>query len=177
MKRMNSLAMATLAVLTLVLSGCASSGNAGPVEADAAAQTTTTQSECTGVWAQVDFEAESNASCVDAVGPITALQAFESANFALEPVSTSDQFFACRIDGLPAAGETLEYNGETYTPDCSDFGPMWAYWGLYVDAGNGWEYALEGAGTQLMQPGQAVAFVWQFGDTEAEPTLPHASTD
>lgn len=51
--------------------------------------------------------------------------------------------------------------------------PMWAYWGLIVDTNAGWDYAMEGAASREVEPGQAVAFVWQFGDN-TEPTLPTA---
>lgn len=171
MKTIARAGIALFAAAGLVLSGCSAQGGSAPEPADTRIDTSDLKrADCDGVWAQIDFEADMLTTCVDAERPITALEAFEQAGFELEGVKTSDQFFACRIEGRPAA-EKLEYEGESYTPDCADFGPEWAWWGLFIDTGSGWEFAMEGASTQQVGPGEAIGFVWQFGDT-SEPVLP-----
>lgn len=173
-----SAGVALLAAAALVLSGCAAepteeSGNGSTPETTEAAPVT--QAECEGVWTVAEFgdlEAENVSTCVDTDEAITASEAFVSAGIELSE-STAFAGAICRVDGQPAADVELEYEGETHVEDCENMGPMWAYWGLFVDTGAGWEYAMEGAATQEVEPGQAVAFVWQFGDT-TEPTLPAA---
>lgn len=181
-------AIAALA-LALVVSGC-TTGQGGADSGSPSTETTapgaSTQNsgngaaECSGVRVVVDYgdlDEASDASgwedhCIDTDEPVTAIAAFEAAHVELEGVTTSDAFFACRIGGEPAADRTLEFDGETYTSgSCDDFGPIWAWWGLFADTGNGWEFAQEGAETLEVAPGEAVAFAFQFGDT-TETRLP-----
>lgn len=176
MKSIKTSLLTLLAVVGLALSGCAGAApESTSAPGDEATVEEVTRDECDGVWAVADFGelgTENTEVCVTATGPITAIEAFESAGFELQGVSTSDQFFACRINGLPEG--TLEHEGDTYEVDCADFGPVWAWWGLFIDTGNGWEFAMEGAELQEVAPGEAVAFAWQFGDT-SESRLPAAS--
>lgn len=160
---------------SLALTGCGA-GSAG-VTADSEPTSTTgpATEECAGVSVVVEFgslDIDGITECVDPGEPITAVQAFELASVEL----TEGQAFAgsiCRVGGAPAADLQLSYSGQSYTEDCTAMGPVWAYWGLFVDLGNGWEYAQEGAATQQVEPGQGIAFSWQFGDT-TEPQLPAA---
>lgn len=161
-----------LAAAVFALSGCA----AGPADGPKSGNTgsgATTQAECEGVWTVAEFgdlKAENLGVCVDTDKTITAAEAFDKAGIGLSE-STAFAGAICRVGGQPAADTKLEYKGETHVEDCKSMGPMWAYWGLFVDTGEGWGYAMNGAATQELGPGQAVAFVWQFGDT-SEPVLP-----
>ncbi|MGK0714782.1 hypothetical protein [Leucobacter sp. W1153] len=159
----------------LVLAGCAAESAPAPSESDSSATSVPGAAECTGVSVVVEFgslEAEPITECADVSEPITAVQAFEAAGVEL----TEGQAYPgsiCRVEGEPAADRELSYSGERYTENCSAMGPVWAYWGLFVDLGAGWEYAQEGAATQLVEPGQGIAFAWQFGDT-TDPQIPAA---
>lgn len=164
--------IALLAVAALAATGCS---GGSPVSDPPATATDTPVLVCEGVRVVVDpgdLEGAAVDTCLEVDAPLTAIDAFQQAGVDLEGVSTSDMFFACRIDGQPEAGITLEYDGETYSSgDCADFGPVWAWWGLFADAGAGWEFAQEGAESLEVAPGEAVAFAFQFGDT-IEPRLP-----
>jgi hypothetical protein len=168
-----------LAATALGLAGCSSPGAGDETPAADAnggsGDTAIVAGDCAGVRVVVDpgeLEGADVDTCVETDAPITAVKAFEAADVELVGVSTSDAFFACRVAGAPAADEALEYEGESYTSgDCADFGPIWAWWGLFEDSGSGWEFAQEGADTLELAPGDAVAFAFQLGDT-AEPRLP-----
>lgn len=160
----------------LALSGCAS-GTSTEAASSAASTPTTAPAagECAGVQVVVDFgELGGDAldECVETDQTLTAAEAFAEAGIEL---SESEAFAGavCRVAGAPAADTELEFEGETYREDCVNMGPVWAYWGLFIDTGDGWGYAQEGASTQQLEPGQGIAFAWQFGDT-TEPRLPEA---
>ncbi|CAG7610076.1 hypothetical protein ACFPZL_08815 [Leucobacter soli] len=162
---------ALLAAAALTLTGCVGVESEVPA---AAPEDSATSEVCAGVETVVDFGELGGApetGCAETDAAITAAEAFQQAGVELEGVAASDQFFACRVAGAPAADQELEYEGEGYTADCAGFGPAWAWWGLFVDTGEGWAFAQEGAETQQVEPGQRVAFAWQFGDT-TEPRLP-----
>lgn len=160
---------------SLALAGCGAETTAVPGAADSTASSGAPDEQCAGVAVVVEFgglDADAISECAEISEPVTALQAFERAGVEL----TEGQAFPgsiCRVEGAPAADLELSYLGETYTEGCSSMGPAWAYWGLFVDQGAGWEYAQEGAATQQVEPGQGIAFAWQFGDT-TEPQLPTA---
>ncbi len=170
---------AALLTVSLALAGCTSGGStdesANGTTSPSATQTTDAaeSTECAGVRVVVEFGElgdEPVDACADTDEAITAAEAFSLAGVEL----TEGQAYAgsiCRVEGEPAAGAELSYEAETYTEECTAMGPVWAYWGLFVDQGDGWAYAQEGASTQLLEPGQGVAFAWQFGDT-SEPQLP-----
>ena len=169
--------LGALAILgsSLALAGCGTQTTAAPAASDSTATSEPAAVECAGVVVVVEFgglDAHAISECAETSEPVTALQAFERAGVEL----TEGQAFPgsiCRVEGAPAADLELSYLGETYTEGCSSMGPVWAYWGLFVDQGAGWEYAQEGAATQQVEPGQGIAFAWQFGDT-TEPLLPAA---
>lgn len=163
-----------LAAAALALTGCAADDSNGDGSGSTGADTAPALGECSGVRVVVDpgeLDADVIDTCVETSSPVTAIEAFEAANVELEGVATSDMFFACRVAELPSATDALEYEGESYTADCADFGPVWAWWGLFEDTGDGWVFAQEGAETLEVAPGEAVAFAFQFGDT-TEPRLP-----
>lgn len=169
-------------VAALVLSGCSANGSDAngndasandANDANTGANPSTSVSECAGIEVVVDFGALNEPAvqhCLDTDIAVTAAQAFIDTGVEL----SESQAFAgaiCRVDGHPAESVALEYDGETYTEDCVNMGPVWAYWGLFIDTGEGWGYAQEGAASQHVEPGEAIAFAWQFGDT-TEPRLP-----
>lgn len=165
---------AVLLAAALTMASCA----AEPVVESAAPSDASAPSNgavCEGVRVVVDFGELGEPgldACADTDETVTALEAFNLAGVTL----TEGEAFPgsiCRIDGAPAADLELSYSGETHTEDCVNMGPVWAYWGLFLDAGTGWEYAQKGVAEQPVEPGQSIAFAWQFGDT-AEPQLPTA---
>ena len=160
---------------SFVLMGCGAETAAVPADSETTSTSAPAIEECAGITVVVEFgslDTEGIVECADTSEPITAVQAFELVSVEL----TEGQAFPgsiCRVDEAPAADLELSYSGQTYTEDCTAMGPVWAYWGLFVDLGNGWEYAQSGAATQVVEPGQGIAFSWQFGDT-TEPQLPAA---
>ncbi len=163
-----SLSLIALTATTGALAGCAEApsdeytANEIPLETGA-----TDSDDCLGVRVVVEYGALGGApaeACAESTVEITAAEAFTLAGFELtEGLAFPGAF--CRVNGVPDADTELTFNGERYTEDCAALGPAWAYWGLFVDLGDGWAYAEEGAATQPVAPGQSVAFAWQFGDT------------
>ena len=156
---------AALALLAaLALAGCAQATPdvaPTPVASDA----------CGGVEVVVDFgllDAPSVNECVDA-GP--AVNAMADAGVTTEgTVDWGDQI-VCRVDGRPAADETVEVEGaEPFIEACQSMPAAIAYWALWVKsaADAEWEYAQEGLATLELEAGQSVGLVYTTG-TESTP--------
>jgi hypothetical protein len=156
---------AALALLAaLALAGCAS---AAPL----ATPTPAAPDACAGVEVVVDFgvlDAPSIDECVDA-GP--AVDTVADAGVTTEgTVDWGDQI-VCRVDGRPAADETVEVDGaEPFVEACQSMPAATAYWALWVklSADGEWEYAQEGLSTLQLEPGQSVGLVYTTG-TESTP--------
>ena len=161
--------LAAAAVLGLTLTGCTPEAR-GQDETPPVG----TAAQCTGIEVIVDFgelHDEHYSGCLETDEVLTAAEVFADSQIELTENSTIAGAI-CRVQGWPKADETLEYDGETYVETCEEMGPVWAYWGLFINSGDAWEYAQEGAATQEVKPGEGIAFSWQFGDT-TEPRLPH----
>lgn len=167
-------AVCAFGAAALMLAGCATTPAADPaVSESAAVSTPAAATECAGVRVVVEFGelgGDPIDACADTSTEITAVEAFQLAGVELTE-GQAHPGAICRVEGEPGADVELSYNGEVYVEDCAALGPVWAYWGLFVDSGEGWSYAEEGAATQPVAPGEGVAFAWQFGDT-AEAQLP-----
>ena len=169
-----SAAATGLAAALLMLVGCAPAPADDPAAPEAVESgSPATEGDCAGVRVVVEFGAlggDPIDACAETSTEITAVEAFQLAGVQL----TEGQAYPgaiCRVAGEPEADAELSYNGESDVEECAALGPVWAYWGLFVDSGEGWSYAEEGAATQSLAPGEGVAFAWQFGDT-AEALLP-----
>ncbi|HSP75424.1 MAG TPA: hypothetical protein VLO31_04320 [Cryobacterium sp.] len=176
--------LTALATLTLVgalaLSGCATS----VPETDTTPAATTTAApadgSCTGVSVVVDFgalDAPEITDCVDTgtaddAETIAAGTVMETAGVATEgTVEWGDQV-VCRVNGRPAADESIEVAGETpFTESCESMPAAAAYWALWVKptADADWEYAQEGLGSLELAPGQSVGLVFTTGTETPTP--------
>ncbi|MDF1477506.1 hypothetical protein PYV02_00245 [Leifsonia sp. H3M29-4] len=157
--------LAAIALLAaLALSGCATT-------APEAAPSPSATDECAGVQVVVDFgvlDAPSVNACVDAGA---AADAVADAGITTEgTVDWGDQI-VCRVDGRPAADETVEVDGaEPFVEACQSMPAATAYWALWVKlaADAEWEYAQEGLSTLQLDAGQSVGLVYTTG-TESTP--------
>jgi hypothetical protein len=161
---MKTSAVALALLAALALAGCAQTtpqATPEPAAADA----------CAGVEVVVDFgvlDAPPVNACVDA-GP--AVNAVADAGVTTEgTVDWGDQI-VCRVDGRPAADETVEVEGaEPFVEACQSMPAATAYWSLWVKPSTDgeWEYAQEGLSTLKLEPGQSVGLVYTTG-TESTP--------
>jgi hypothetical protein len=158
--------VSAMAALGLVLSGCSMS--ASPPQATSSAS----DGECAGVRVIVDFtelNQEGIDSCVTADEPMTALAALNAAGVSVTGSDAAGDNWMCRVDGRPAADEELRTDTQgPFTEDCAAYGSGWAFWSLFLDAGDGWQSANEGVATQPVNPGESIGIVWQLTDTAAD---------
>ncbi|KAA1424474.1 hypothetical protein FE697_000625 [Mumia zhuanghuii] len=114
--------------------------------------------------------------CAEDSEGMTGMQALEAAGFELEPVTGSGMTGACRIDGQPAADQTLEVDGRDYVEECQQFPPAAAYWSYYVAPADGaWAYAETGADTNEAVPGGYEG--WRFQLNQAMDSTPMPDFD
>ncbi len=158
---------ASAAALMLALAGCTApaapdpTGTASDAPAPAAPGTA-----CDGVAVFVDATGidapDVEQGCVATVTPIVAAEAFADLSFALEGTAQFGDAVVCRVNGEPAADRPLVGDdGAEYFETCETMAPMSAYWSLWMKpAGGEWEYAMEGASTQEVAPGDSIALVF-----------------
>ncbi|PPL20328.1 hypothetical protein [Microterricola pindariensis] len=164
----------------LLLSGCATGTDAAPepttpAASDAAAAPAAGES-CSGVEVVVDFgilDSPSVTDCIDADAAIAAADAIAQAGVRTEGNADYGDAVVCRVDGRPAADETVEVAGEApFTEPCSSMSPAYAFWALWVKpaADADWGFAMEGLSTLQAEPGQSIGLVYTTGSgTEPQP--------
>ena len=166
-------------VLLAALSGCATadSGAGSPASsaATATAEADAAAVDCAGVTVVVDFgtlDADTVTDCVDTTEAIAASATLAKTGVTTEgSVEYGDQI-VCRVNGRPAADETVEVDGqESFTESCASMPPAYAYWSLWVKASPDadWDYAQEGLGTLEVEPGQSVGLVYTTGTETPTP--------
>lgn len=160
------LIVSALAVLGLGLVGCSQGAT------NMAATSSATEGECAGIRVVVDFATLDEASidqCVDAEESMTALAALTAAGVSITGSDEAGDNWICRVDGRPAADEPLSTETQgPFNEDCSAYGSGWAFWAMFLNAGDGWSTANEGVATQPVNPGEAVGIVWQLTDDAAD---------
>lgn len=156
---------AAVLLAALTLAGCA------PTAPEAAPEPVESAAGCAGVEVVVDFgvlDAPSVNECVDAGA---AADAVADAGVTTEGTVDWGNQIVCRVDGRPAADETVEVEGaEPFVEACQSMPAATAYWALWVKlaADDEWEYAQEGLSTLQLEPGQSVGLVYTTG-TESTP--------
>ncbi|AMB58780.1 hypothetical protein [Microterricola viridarii] len=165
----------------LLLSGCAAGADAAPepstpAASSAAGSDSGTDASCSGVEVVVDFgilDSPSVTECIDASAPIASADAIAAAGVATEGNADYGDAVVCRVDGRPAADETVTVPGEApFTEPCSAMSPAYAFWALWVKPAPeaDWEFAMEGLATLKSEPGQSVGLVYTTGSgTEPQP--------
>ncbi|MCU1579346.1 MAG: hypothetical protein JWP19_1550 [Rhodoglobus sp.] len=155
-----------IALAGLALAGCTV---AGPTSTPTAAPTSA--GPCETVTIVVDFgvlDHPSVKACTDAG---VAAGALKAAGITTEgTVDYGDQVI-CRVNGEPAADETVTIEGQApFTESCQTLNAA-AYWALWVktSADSAWEYAQEGAATLKLTDGQSVGLVYTAGTDSTPP--------
>lgn len=148
----------------LLLAGCTTSSEATSAQA------------CDGVEVKVNFGILNEppiSSCVSFEGEqILALDALHEAGVGIEGTVTYPEAIVCRVNGIPAADQVIEVEGQDpHTESCADMPPAFAYWALWVvnDPEVGWEYAMEGASSLQLKRGQSVGLAFASGDHAPNP--------
>lgn len=116
--------------------------------------------DASGVTVVVDFTDLGGAVVVRCVrGPLpdgmSGLEALRGAGFTVEGTARWGDAFVCRIQGRPAADESLSFDGEDdYHERCQDTPPAQAYWGYwYADDGGSWRYSSQSAASRQVNEG------------------------
>lgn len=157
-------------VLAFGLAGCAAVSTAA--DAGPAASASPTAEGCAGATVVVDFgilDEDPVRECVDAGAAADALAA---AGVTTEgTVEWGDQV-VCRVDGRPAADETVEAPGaEPFVEACQAMPAATAYWAMWVKSAPDaeWEYAQEGIGTLQLAEGESLGLVYTTGTDSTPP--------
>ena len=178
------LPLLTAAVLgALLLSGCAAgsptSSVAEPTEISTSTDAPSTDDGCAGVTVVADFgilDAPTVDVCVDSDEAILASEAIATAGVTTEGNADYGDAVVCRVDGRPAADETVGVEGqEPFIEPCSSMSPAYAFWALWVKpaADAEWGFAMEGLATLKAEPGQSIGLVYTTG-TGTDPQPPTA---
>ncbi|MBU1586500.1 MAG: hypothetical protein KKH51_00970 [Actinobacteria bacterium] len=164
MTRFTRTAPALLALAVLALAGCSA---AAPEAAPTAEPTASASCDVSVV---VDFgplDEPSLTACADA-GAATNVLA--QSGITTEGTADYGDQVVCRVNGEPAADETVSIEGQApFTESCATLNAV-AYWALWVkNTPDGeWEYAQEGVNTLELSEGQSVGLVYTPG-TESIP--------
>jgi hypothetical protein len=166
-------------VLLAALSGCATADTGAGTEPSASAAATAepdASGDCAGITVVVDFgplDAQTVSHCFDATEALIASEAVTTAGFTLEGTAEWGDAIACRVDGRPAADETVVVEGqESFTETCATMPSASAYWALWskTAADADWTYVVdEGIGTLEVEPGQSVGLVYSTGTETPTP--------
>lgn len=120
------------------------------------------------------LDAEPVDACVETDEAIDARTALESAGVETEGTIAYGDASVCRVDGRPAADETVTVEGfGDLVETCESFteGMYWALW-EQRDGGD-WAYAMVGLNELEFAPGEALGLAFTTGDGGAE-VLPEA---
>lgn len=163
---MRRVALLSAALLTLV--GCA------PLEPYTGEAAYIVTGECAGVEVIVNYGslAKRKAICVETNTEVLAKELLAEGAVEVEGTAEFGDQVVCRVNGLPSATEPITVTGqEPYSETCLKMPPAFAYWGLWVkaDAASPWEYAKEGVGTLMLQPGQSIGLAFATGGVERTP--------
>lgn len=178
------LPLLTAAVLgALLLSGCTAGSPTStpePVETSTSTDAASTPDDgCAGVTVVADFgilDAPAVDVCVDSTETTLASEAIASAGITTEGNADYGDAVVCRVDGRPAADETVTVDGqEPFVEPCSSMSPAYAFWALWVKpaADAEWGFAMEGLETLKAEPGQSIGLVYTTG-TGTDPQPPTA---
>ncbi len=176
--------MPALAALTLLgalaLTGCAA-GTTTPVASPTSSGTGSTSAAqgdtCAGVSVVVDFGPLDEATVTDCAATgdaasVAASKLVAAAGATTEGTVQYGDQVVCRVNGRPAADETITVEGAApFTESCQGMPAAAAYWALWVkpSAGADWQYAQKGLGSLEVKPGQSVGLVFTTGTETPTP--------
>lgn len=134
----------------------------------------------TGVTVVVDYQDLTGGAEVRCfIGdPEDGVEALRGAGFTMESPKPFLDTAVCRINGRPAADETVPLEEDpAYTEDCSKFPPANGYWSYYSsdDEGTTWEFSQNGIGGTDPKPGEWEG--WSFSLNASASTNPEPRTD
>lgn len=164
MTRFTRTAPALLALAVLALAGCTT---AAPEAAPTAEPTASASCDVTVV---VDFGPLDRPSLSECAGAGAATDVLAESGITTEGTADYGDQVVCRVNGEPAADETVTIDGQApFTESCATLNSV-AYWALWVkNTPDGeWEYAQEGVNTLELTEGQSVGLVYTPG-TESIP--------
>ncbi len=158
----------------LLIAGVVTAVN--PVPASAAAPAAPGEcADASGVTVVVDFTdlgGDVVVRCV--VGPLpagmTGLEALRGAGLTVEGTARWGDAFVCRVQGRPAAAESLAFDGEDdYHERCQDTPPAQAYWGYWYAADGGpWTYSSESAASRQVAEGGFEGWSYSLDETSGK---------
>lgn len=154
---MRRIALISIALFTL--SGCA------PEEVYTGEAAYLVSGECAGVEVAVNYGglAKRSSYCIEVDEPTAASEVLAAAKIEVEGTETYPDQIVCRVNGLPSETEAIEIPGsEPHLETCENMPPEFAYWALWVkgDAAQEWEYATEGIGTLVLEPGSSIGLAF-----------------
>jgi hypothetical protein len=153
---MRRLALISIALMTLT--GCA------PEETYTGDTAYLVTGECAGVEVAVNYGglAKRSSYCVEVSEPTAASEVLRLASIEVEGTATYPDQIVCRVNGLPSETEAIDIPGaEPHLETCENMPPEFAYWALWVrDDAKEWEYASEGIGTLVLEPGSSIGLAF-----------------
>lgn len=153
---MRRIALISIALMTLT--GCA------PEETYTGDTAYLVTGECAGVEVAVNYGglAKRSSYCVEVSEPTAASEVLRLANIEVEGTATYPDQIVCRVNGLPSETDAIEIPGaEPHLETCENMPPEFAYWALWVrDGAQEWEYASEGVGTLVLEPGSSIGLAF-----------------
>lgn len=176
--------MPALAALTLLgalaLTGCAAGTTtpaAGPAPSSTGSASAAPGGSCAGVNVVVDFGPLDEATITDCAATgdaatVPASRLVAAAGATTEGTVQYGDQVVCRVNGRPAADETITVDGAApFTESCQGMPAAAAYWALWIrpSADADWEYAQEGLGSLQLKPGQSVGLVFTTGTETPTP--------
>lgn len=160
--------VALLSVALLTLAGCA------PLEPYAPEANYIVTGECPGVEVIVNYGSmdKRKSMCVESSEPMLAKELLAEGGVKVEGTIEYGDQIVCRVNGLPSATTEILVSGqEPYIETCAKMPPAFAYWGVWVkaDSSADWQYAKEGIGTLMLEPGQSIGLAFATGGVERRP--------
>lgn len=154
---MRRLALISIALVTLT--GCA------PEEVYTGDTAYIVSGQCAGVEVAVNYGglAKRSSYCVEVSEPTAASEVLRLAKIEVEGTDSYPDQIVCRVNGLPSESEAIDIPGsEPHLETCEDMPPEFAYWALWVkgDSMQEWEYASEGIGTLVLEPGSSIGLAF-----------------
>lgn len=108
----------------------------------------------------------------------TGIKALQDAGIAPTGTTRWGLSFVCRIEGRPAATETLPTTGNpTYKEACVNTPPAAAYWGYWHANGSGttWTYSTSGAAGRYVTPGGFEGWSFSLNATASTNPVPRVT--
>ncbi len=166
MTRLTRTAAPLLLLAALALAGCSTAAEPTP----SPTPTQASADGCDQVTVVVDFGVLDEPVLESCAAAGAATDVLAEAGVTTEGTVDYGDQVVCRVNGEPAADETVTIEGQTpFTESCQTLNAV-AYWALWVKtaAGSEWEYAQEGVNTLQLEAGQSVGLVYTPG-TESTP--------